>query len=277
MKKQGKFIEMSREEFFKWLMDLKVSRKITHIQEHHTYRPNYGDCKKHSNLELVENISKYHKKLGWSAIGQHITTFPDGKIVVGEISFNTDPAGIKGHNKGGICIENVGYFDKGQDTMTEEHKKTIIFVTAALHFKFNLPVNTSTCVYHAWFASKTCPGTNFFGGNTKTAAEKYFYPLVNKQLQEFKKGNIAQKEQIKLTTSSHASDKEESKKGVKVICSSLWTYNSANWDDKAVVVHKGEVFTIISDKIKVGGGYMYRLKSGLYITANPKYVEVINL
>ncbi|SDG74221.1 hypothetical protein SAMN04489735_100266 [Aneurinibacillus thermoaerophilus] len=271
MKKQGKFIEMSREEFFKWLMDLKVSRKITHIQEHHTYRPNYGDCKKHSNLELVENISKYHKKLGWSCIGQHITTFPDGKIVIGERSFDDDPAGIKGHNAGGICIENLGFFDKGQDVMTEEHKKTIIFVTAALHFKFNLPVNTNTCVYHAWFANKTCPGTNFFGGNTKSDAQKYFYPLVEKQIAEFKGAKTISK------PASAPATKKESKKGVKVICSSLWTYNSANWDDKAVIVHKGEVFTIISDKIKVGGGYMYRLKSGLYITANPKYVEVINL
>ncbi|MCT1577523.1 N-acetylmuramoyl-L-alanine amidase [Oceanobacillus kimchii] len=60
---------------------------------------------------------------------------------------------------------------------------------------------------------------------------------------------------------------------VEIITHSLWTYNSADWDDKAVTVSKGEVFTIIRDKFKVGGGHMYQIKSGLYITANPKYVR----
>ncbi|MFC4557216.1 DUF5776 domain-containing protein [Virgibacillus kekensis] len=65
----------------------------------------------------------------------------------------------------------------------------------------------------------------------------------------------------------------DSQKYVEVIVDSLWTYNSANWDDHAVVVHKGEVFTVIKDKFYVDGGYMYQIKSGLYITANPNYVR----
>ncbi|MFD1335753.1 N-acetylmuramoyl-L-alanine amidase [Oceanobacillus iheyensis] len=64
-----------------------------------------------------------------------------------------------------------------------------------------------------------------------------------------------------------------SKEYVEIITHSLWTYNSADWDDKAVIVNEGEVFTVIRDKFKVGGGYMYQIKSGLYITANPKYVR----
>lgn len=53
----------------------------------------------------------------------------------------------------------------------------------------------------------------------------------------------------------------------------LWTYNTANWEDKAVIVKKGEVFTIKKNKFKVGNGHMYQIKSGLYITANEKYVR----
>ncbi|WP_019377656.1 N-acetylmuramoyl-L-alanine amidase [Virgibacillus halodenitrificans] len=60
---------------------------------------------------------------------------------------------------------------------------------------------------------------------------------------------------------------------VEIVTDSLWTYNTANWEDKAVIVNRGEVFTVIKDKFPVGGGYMYQIKSGLYITANPTYVR----
>ncbi|WP_010174902.1 DUF5776 domain-containing protein [Bacillus coahuilensis] len=277
MKRSGNFIEMDRKEFFEWLINEKVTRKITHTQEHHTYQPDYDDCGRYSNLQLVLNMSNYHRNTrGWSAIAQHITTFKDGKIVVGERSFNSNPAGIAGHNSGGICMEHVGYFDKGKDSMTEEHKKTIAFVTAALHFKFNLPVNTQTCVYHTWFASKTCPGTNFFGGNTKADAIKYFYPVVEKELAAMKGVSYKPTSAPAPKPAPTSSKVNSSVTHIEVITASLWTYNSPDWDDKAIVVNDGEVFTV-TEKIKVGGGYMYKLKSGLYITANEKYVKPTTL
>lgn len=47
-----------------------------------------------------------------------------------------------------------------------------------------------------------------------------------------------------------------------------------SWNDDAIsgTVKKGEVFTVMK-KVKVGDSYMYKLKSGLYITASIKYVE----
>ncbi|MGX8791753.1 N-acetylmuramoyl-L-alanine amidase [Oceanobacillus sp. M60] len=60
---------------------------------------------------------------------------------------------------------------------------------------------------------------------------------------------------------------------VEVITPSLWTYNTPNWDDRAVIVSQGEVFTVIRDRFPVGNGYMYQLKSGLYITASTQYVR----
>jgi N-acetylmuramoyl-L-alanine amidase len=53
----------------------------------------------------------------------------------------------------------------------------------------------------------------------------------------------------------------------------LWTYKTADWNNKAQVVNKGEAFTIV-DKINVSGSFMYKLKSGLYITANEHYVTL---
>ncbi|PAF18625.1 N-acetylmuramoyl-L-alanine amidase [Terribacillus saccharophilus] len=53
----------------------------------------------------------------------------------------------------------------------------------------------------------------------------------------------------------------------------LWTYKSANWNDKAVKVKPGEAFTITKE-LTVSGSKMYQIKSGLYITASTKYIEV---
>ncbi|WP_175074002.1 N-acetylmuramoyl-L-alanine amidase [Terribacillus sp. AE2B 122] len=53
----------------------------------------------------------------------------------------------------------------------------------------------------------------------------------------------------------------------------LWTYNSADWDDKAIKVKPNEAFTIVGTYM-VNGSKMYKLKSGLYITASPKFVKI---
>lgn len=63
-------------------------------------------------------------------------------------------------------------------------------------------------------------------------------------------------------------------KYVKVIVDILNVRNCPSWEDDAVAgtVKKGEVFTV-TKKLKVGNSYMYKLKSGLYITASRTYVE----
>jgi len=82
------------------------------------------------------------------------------------------------------------------------------------------------------------------------------------------KGNIIYKgDKLSVT-------KESPKQLLEVIVESLWYYGSANWTDKVDLVHKGAVFTI-ADTVKVGGSTMYKLKSGTFITANPKYVKLI--
>lgn len=62
-------------------------------------------------------------------------------------------------------------------------------------------------------------------------------------------------------------------KYIEILADSLWTYNSADWDDKAEIVHEGDVYTVKRDKFPVGEGHMYQIKSGLYITANTEYVR----
>ena len=68
----------------------------------------------------------------------------------------------------------------------------------------------------------------------------------------------------------------EKKKYVKVLVDDLAVRKSPSWDKSAVArrVQKNEVFTVADGPIKVSGGSMYKLKSGLYITAAEKYVSV---
>jgi hypothetical protein len=194
MKQKGKFQLFTLYEFADWLMGLEVHRKIKIIQNHHTYLPDYKSFRKHpDHFTWMDSMEASHKERGFDQIAQQLTTFPDGLICVGR-PFDVVPAGIKGANLNGICIENLGNFDKGGDEMTDEHRNTIVSINAMLCKRFELHPDIHSIVYHHWYdlntgsrvvantpaSTKSCPGTNFFGGNTEDDCLKNFLPLVNK-------------------------------------------------------------------------------------------------
>jgi hypothetical protein len=109
---QGKFILFFDVlEFAAWLDALAVSRVIRLLQCHHTYVPNYAGFHGTNHVELLNAMETAHLQRGFSEIAQNLTTFPDGTIAVCR-SIDMMPAGIKGANKNGICIENVS--DRGE-------------------------------------------------------------------------------------------------------------------------------------------------------------------
>lgn len=61
---------------------------------------------------------------------------------------------------------------------------------------------------------------------------------------------------------------------VEVIYNGLSVRSKASWDDSAVcgTVKKGEVFTVVGRQL-VGGVYLYKLKSGKWITSAKEYVS----
>ncbi len=190
MEKKYGFIKMTLAEFKDWLKEKKVANTIFRIQQHHTYIPNYGHFKGNNHFALQRSMRNTHVfDNGWRNIGQHFTTFPDGTIVTGR-SMEQSPACIYGNNSNSICIEHLGDFDKERDQMNEAQKQTAIEMTAALCQRFNLEVNSNTIVYHHWFklstgernngkgGNKSCPGTNFFGGNKVVDCETNFIPKV---------------------------------------------------------------------------------------------------
>lgn len=185
-----------------WLNSQKVTRTVNKLQVHHMALPDYAcwvsDKKKTDpHFRRTESLDSYGKTT-WNSksangkyIAQHFNVFPDGKITTGR-SLNSNPIGISGWNTGAICVEIYGNFDKGKDVMTAEQKKAVIYLFGELCKKFGLNPTENTIRYHAWFASsgtylgnyvagksrKTCPGTNFFGGNTMAAFKANFLPAV---------------------------------------------------------------------------------------------------
>lgn len=201
---QGQYILMTREEFRKWLLNNQFNRKISLIQQHHTWLPSYKTFNGSNHFQLLKGMENFHiKKKKWKNIAQNITTFPDGKIAISR-PLNIAPEGSIGvrANSVGIAIENVGNFDLGNDVMTWEQKETIVYITALLSLKFGLTPSIDSITYHHWWdmntgqrvlnksaghTVKSCPGTGFFGGNTTTSAKKYFYPLVTRKMQEIRR------------------------------------------------------------------------------------------
>lgn len=191
-KTEGQFILMNRIAFEGYIKGLDISRSIKRIQNHHTYIPGYKDFDGTNHFDKCRSMKRSHLKRGFSNIAQNLTTFNDGAIMICR-PLKTIPAGIKGANTGGICIEHLGYFDKDKDVMTESHKKTIVWLNAILCEKFNLMPNDDSIVYHHWWnwsgkrnngagGNKSCPGTNFFGGNKVEDARTHFIPLIQTEL-----------------------------------------------------------------------------------------------
>jgi hypothetical protein len=200
MEQQGKFILVDINEFKDWVFKQKFIRQIKLIQVHHTWEPSYDNFHGDNHFSLVKNMENYHvRQAGFSQIAQNITVYPDGKIMICR-DFNIMPAGIKGNNQYGLCIENIGNFDIGKDQMTEEHKEVIVKLIAILCKRFNIEVSTKNIVYHSWFNlttgqrdndagkvdknHKSCPGSQFFSGNSAATANHEFIPLILKALSE---------------------------------------------------------------------------------------------
>lgn len=192
---KGIFTLFQKEEFLNYLEQATFGRSIRLVQNHHTYQPNYAGFQKHGAFPLLFAMRDYHINTNhWSEIGQNLTTFPDGTIALCR-PIDTAPSCIKGANAHGIGIEHVGNFDTGGDVLTPAHKEAIVFANAALCKRFKLIPNTDTIVYHHWYdlrtgartngagVTKTCPGTNFFGGNTVADAQQNFIPQIVSALQ----------------------------------------------------------------------------------------------
>ena len=292
MKTKNGFSLLENEKDVKeWLSKQKVTRTINKLQVHHMDLPNYSTWEKTDKKVFAEphfgrtesldsyGKSKWHYSDGHGHyIAQHFNVFPDGKITTGR-NLNSTPIGIRGWNTGAICIEIYGCFDKSKDKMTSAQKKAVIYLYGELCKRFNIPVNTTHIRPHCWFtaggaylgkynavrSAKTCPGTNFWGYGCSPDGFAHFIKDVKNYVEG--KKEEPKKEETKTTT----------KKFEIVTLDKLNIRKVADWyADPVATVKEGQHLQVIDTvDAKNGATKMYKLESGLYITASDKYVKKV--
>ena len=164
------------EEFIQWLQG-KQNCKITEVHVHHTYSPSHKDFTGKNHRTLQDGMRKYHLSKGWVDIAQHITIFPDGKIMTGR-NINVPPASATGYNdsnadgKHPFMFEMVGNFDKGHDKLQGKQLESAVKVTRYFHQKGAGIRFHRQCLINGK-SPKTCPGTgvdyNWFVSLVKNA------------------------------------------------------------------------------------------------------------
>ncbi|TCO79140.1 peptidoglycan recognition protein family protein [Marinisporobacter balticus] len=152
-----RFKQYTVQEYLKYLRSLKLSRKITEVHLHHTWKPTKKGYISAKNKEkVIWGMWQYHTKtLKWSDIGQHISLAPDGTVWDGR-PVNNIPASIKDHNSYGIAIEMIGDFDTGREKLEGVQLETVVKLIKGLFDIFK----TERLIFHREYANKTCPGTS---------------------------------------------------------------------------------------------------------------------
>ena len=292
MKTKNGFSLLENEKDVKeWLSKQKVTRTINKLQVHHMDLPNYSTWEKtdkkvfsEPHFGRTQSLDSYGKSTWHYSdghghyIAQHFNVFPDGKITTGR-NLNSTPIGIRGWNTGAICIEIYGCFDKGKDKMTSAQKKAVIYLYGELCKRFKIKPSTSTIRPHCWFtaggtylgkydvnkSAKTCPGTAFWGKGCSKDGFAWFIMDVKNYVEG--KKEEPKKEETKATT----------KKFEIITLDKLNIRKMADWyADPVATVKKGQHLQVIDTvDAKNGSTPMYRLESGLYITASTKYVKKV--
>ena len=292
MKTKNGFTLLENEKDVKeWLSKQKVTRTINKLQVHHMDLPNYSTWEKtdkkvfsEPHFGRTQSLDSYGKSTWHYSdghghyIAQHFNVFPDGKITTGR-NLNSTPIGIRGWNTGAICIEIYGCFDKGKDKMTSAQKKAVIYLYGELCKRFKIKPSTSTIRPHCWFtaggtylgkydvnkSAKTCPGTAFWGKGCSKDGFAWFIMDVKNYVEG--KKEEPKKEETKATT----------KKFEIITLDKLNIRKVADWyADPVATVKKGQHLQVIDTvDAKNGATKMYKLESGLYITASDKYVKKV--
>lgn len=152
-----RFKNYTVDEYLQYLRKLTITRKITEVHLHHTWKPTKkGYAAAKDKEKVIWGMWRYHTQtLKWRDIGQHASVAPDGTIWDGR-NVNEIPASISGHNKNAFAIEMIGDFDIGHEKLEGEQLKTIVKLIRGLFEIFKM----NRLVFHREYSKKTCPGTS---------------------------------------------------------------------------------------------------------------------
>jgi hypothetical protein len=87
-----RIVALSLDQFAQLLDTVNLTRKITEVHVHHTWRPR-GRLR---GLATIEAMRRFHmEEMGWQDIAQHLTIDPAGGLWTGR-NWNLPPASQKG-------------------------------------------------------------------------------------------------------------------------------------------------------------------------------------
>lgn len=137
-----------------------LTRKITAVHLHHTWRPTRSQFRGKATVEAMRNFHVNNNH--WDDIAQHLTIDPLGLSWTGR-NWNLPPASQAGKNgtrhQGPFMIEIVGDFDAGRDPLDGAQRQAVIDVVGVLLQANHL--GTADVLFHRELGSpKTCPGTS---------------------------------------------------------------------------------------------------------------------
>ncbi|WP_206186510.1 N-acetylmuramoyl-L-alanine amidase [Thermoflavimicrobium daqui] len=148
------------EEFIGYIRDKQLA-KHPEVHVHGTWQPDFADFTGTNHLELQDAMKKFHTiDRGWDDIAQHITIFPDGKIVTGR-DINNPPASAVGYNDPDddhvhpFMFEMVGNFDIGHDKLDGVQLDTALRICRFFHIKQGAVIK----FHNEMTDKKTCPGS----------------------------------------------------------------------------------------------------------------------
>lgn len=155
---------------------------------HHTWAPNHSHFTGSNHRAMQDSMKDYQVKTnGWSDIAQHLTIYPDGKVMTGR-NINRAPASATNYNgsdpKHPFMFEMIGNFDKGHDTLQGKQLESVLEICR----HFGNIVFHRECLINGK-EPKSCPGTGI--------DKELFVKMVN-QPQEQKKEDKEEIEVIEL-------------------------------------------------------------------------------
>lgn len=132
------------------------SHKYKELHIHHSIKPDFSHFNGENHVELQINIAEYHVYgLLLEDIGNHISVFPDGKIVTGR-DFDKNPISINYHDDGAFSIVLIGNFDEGHDTLAGSQLDSLTRICTYFAYRFGI-----NCIkFHNEIPDEntTCPG-----------------------------------------------------------------------------------------------------------------------
>lgn len=143
---------------------------------------------------------------------------------------------------------------------------SLVILCADICKRYNFRLNyngapSGSLTEHRMFAATSCPG-----------------PYLHDRMPQLAKEVNAKLDGKPATPNTPTDGKYENYNGFVEVtyggADGLVLHNSPSWDTKTEcgIVRKGEVFTVVGRQL-VGGVYMYKLKSGKWITSAKEYVS----